>query len=47
MNLYKLQPKSTGELFVAPNATVVGEVYLGSRIWVGHGTVIRGDINSV
>jgi carbonic anhydrase/acetyltransferase-like protein (isoleucine patch superfamily) len=47
MNLYKLHPTATGDLFIAPNATIVGEVYMGSKISIGHGTVIRGDINSV
>lgn len=47
MNLYKLTPKHIGRLFIAPNATVIGEVYFGKAITIGHGTVIRGDINSV
>lgn len=47
MNLYKLKPKVLNEVFIAPNATIVGEVYMGVKVSIGHGTVIRGDINSV
>jgi hypothetical protein len=47
MSLYNLTPKSFGNTFIAPNATVIGEVYMGGKIWIGHGAVIRGDINSV
>ena len=47
MPLYELTPKSFSECFIAPNATVVGEVYMGKMISIGHGTVVRGDINSV
>lgn len=47
MSLYSLTPKSMGKYFAAPNATIVGEVYLGGDITIGHGTVIRGDINGV
>lgn len=47
MPLYKFKPRTMGEVFIAPNATVIGEVYLGSEVAIGHGTVIRGDINPV
>ena len=47
MNLYELTPYSVGEVFVAPNATIVGDVFLGHKVNIGHGTVIRGDINAV
>ncbi len=33
--------------FVAPNATVVGDVTLGSQASVWYGAVLRGDINSI
>lgn len=33
--------------FVAPNATVVGDVTLGARSSVWYGCVLRGDINSI
>lgn len=47
MPLYKMKPAYTGYVFIAPNATIVGEVILGRQITIGHGTVIRGDINAV
>lgn len=33
--------------FVAPNATVLGDVTLGERSSVWYGCVLRGDINSI
>ena len=42
-----MKPAYTGYVFIAPNATIVGEVILGRQITIGHGTVIRGDINAV
>jgi len=33
--------------FVAPDATVLGDVTLGARSSVWHGCVLRGDINSI
>lgn len=47
MPLYSLAPRAVGSNFIAPNATIVGEVYMGKDVTVLHGTVIRGDINSV
>lgn len=47
MPLYELQPDHLGQNHLAPNCTVVGDVVLGTSVTVGHGTVIRGDINGV
>lgn len=47
MDLYNLQVAHEGDIFIAPNATIVGEVFLGNEIAIWHGTVIRGDINRV
>ena len=47
MDLYELSVANEGQIFVAPNATIVGEVFMGSNIAVWHGTVIRGDMNRV
>jgi hypothetical protein len=47
MDLYNLTPFNEGVVFVAPNATIVGDVFMGSEIAIWHGTVIRGDINKV
>ena len=47
MHLYDFNVRYPGFIFLAPNATVVGDVFLGSNIAIWHGTVIRGDINRV
>ena len=47
MDLYDLRTFNEGLLFLAPNATVVGEVFMGANIAIWHGTVVRGDINKV
>src|SRR4051812_4475709 len=41
------KPDAAGALFVAPNATVVGDVTLGALSSVWYGCVLRGDINSI
>ncbi len=41
------KPKTRGALFIAPNATVVGDVVLGPKSSVFYGAVIRGDINVI
>jgi carbonic anhydrase/acetyltransferase-like protein (isoleucine patch superfamily) len=40
-------PQTRGALFIAPNATVVGDVVLGPRTSVFYGAVLRGDINRI
>ncbi|MGH7956060.1 MAG: gamma carbonic anhydrase family protein [Opitutaceae bacterium] len=40
-------PNIASAAFVAPNATVVGDVTLGALSSVWHGCVLRGDINSI
>lgn len=45
--LYDLSPVILLECFIAPNATIVGEVLIGQNTAVWYGAVIRGDINSV
>jgi carbonic anhydrase/acetyltransferase-like protein (isoleucine patch superfamily) len=37
-------PETAGAIFVAPNATVVGDVTLGAQSSVFYGAVLRGDI---
>ncbi|MCG1009398.1 gamma carbonic anhydrase family protein [Salinicoccus sp. ID82-1] len=37
-------PKINESAFIAPNATVIGDVELGARASVWFGTVLRGDI---
>jgi len=40
-------PDVSGALFIASNATVVGDVKLGKNSSVFYGAVLRGDINSI
>lgn len=41
------QPDTSRAAFVAPNATVIGDVTLGADSSVWYGCVLRGDINSI
>ena len=41
------EPTLADEVFVAPGATVVGDVRVGSRSSVWYGCVLRGDINFI
>jgi carbonic anhydrase/acetyltransferase-like protein (isoleucine patch superfamily) len=40
-------PQIPASAFVAPGATVVGDVMLGEEASVWHGAVLRGDINRI
>jgi carbonic anhydrase/acetyltransferase-like protein (isoleucine patch superfamily) len=40
-------PDVSGALFIAPGATVVGDVKLGKNSSVFYGAVLRGDINRI
>ncbi len=40
-------PRTEEALFLAPNATILGDVHLGPRSSVWYGAVVRGDINSI
>ncbi len=40
-------PRFGKDCFVAPNATVVGDVVMGDNCSVWFNTVIRGDVNSI
>lgn len=40
-------PRTADAAFVAPNATVLGDVTLGQASSVWYGCVLRGDINSI
>lgn len=42
-----LYPTVKDEVFVAPNASVIGDVTIGKGSSVWYGCVIRGDVNSV
>lgn len=47
MHLGKRYPLVAPDAFVAPNATVVGDVDLDDRVSVGYGAVLRGDLNNI
>jgi len=41
------KPKIAEGVFIAPNATVIGDVEIGEGSAVMYGAVIRGDLNSI
>lgn len=41
------QPQFGNDCFVAPNATVVGDVIMGNNCSVWFNTVVRGDVNYI
>ena len=45
--IYEKKPTLPNEGFVAPSATVVGDVTLGERSSVWYGAVLRGDVNAI
>lgn len=47
MPLYDLEPSILLDSWVAPNATVIGEVLIGGETTVWYGAVIRGDMNQI
>lgn len=40
-------PKFGTDCFIAPNATIVGDVVMGDHCSIWFNTVIRGDVNSI
>ena len=40
-------PKIADDAFVAPTASVIGNVEIGSRSSIWFGTVVRGDVNEI
>ena len=47
MNLYNKRPVVAVDTFVAPNASVIGDVNIGDKSSVWYGAVIRGDVNKI
>jgi len=47
MALYDLSPMILLDTYIAPNATVVGEVLVGNESSVWYGAVLRGDMNAI
>lgn len=42
-----IHPQIPDDCFVAPNATIVGDVVMGSECSVWFNAVVRGDVNSI
>lgn len=42
-----VHPQIPADCFVAPNATIVGDVQMGSECSVWFNAVVRGDVNSI
>ncbi len=40
-------PKIPNDCYVAENATIVGEVYIGEKCSIWFNAVVRGDVNSI
>ena len=40
-------PSFGAEVFLAPNAVVVGDVRLGDRVSVWYGAILRGDVHTI
>ena len=42
-----ISPEIPGSCFIAPNATVVGDVIMGEDCSIWFNAVVRGDVNSI
>src|SRR5580704_1425665 len=40
-------PKIAPDAFIAPNATIIGDVVIGAQASIWFGCVLRGDVNSI
>lgn len=47
MNVYDKAPKVDKDAFVAPSASIIGNVNVGHASSVWYGCVLRGDVNSI
>ena len=47
MGVYDRQPTVANDVYVAPSASVVGEVSLAASSSVWYGAVLRGDVNEI
>lgn len=47
MNLYDKIPKIGKKTFIAPSASVIGEVEVGEGTSIWYGAVLRGDVNFI
>ncbi len=42
-----IQPQIPESCFIAPNATIVGDVVMGEECSIWFNAVVRGDVNSI
>ncbi|KAL8130623.1 hypothetical protein V2J09_019778 [Rumex salicifolius] len=47
MNIFDKAPVVDKDAFVAPGASVIGDVQLGAKSSIWYGCVLRGDVNSI
>lgn len=47
MPLYHQRPRIGQEVFIAPNASVIGSVKIGSNSSIWYGATLRGDVNDI
>lgn len=47
MELTGLKPQLGKSVFVAPNASVIGNVKIGSGSSIWYGAILRGDVNNI
>ncbi len=50
MAIYEFEgrkPEISGEAYVFPGATIIGDVRITGKVWVGPGAVIRGDYGTI
>ncbi|URE07551.1 bacterial transferase hexapeptide domain containing protein [Musa troglodytarum] len=47
MNIFDKVPNVHKDAFVAPSASVIGDVQVGQRSSIWYGCVLRGDVNSI
>jgi carbonic anhydrase/acetyltransferase-like protein (isoleucine patch superfamily) len=47
MGLYDSRPSISSDVFIAPDAAVIGNVQVGEGASLWYGAVLRGDVNSI
>ncbi|KAL4566367.1 hypothetical protein LXL04_030482 [Taraxacum kok-saghyz] len=47
MNVYNKAPTVAKDAFVAPSASIIGDVQVGAGSSIWYGCVLRGDVNSI
>mmetsp|Transcript_21165 Transcript_21165/g.2834 ORF Transcript_21165/g.2834 Transcript_21165/m.2834 type:complete len:84 (+) Transcript_21165:183-434(+) len=47
MPLYDLTPQISYNTYIAPNASIIGEVLVGSETQIWYGAILRGDVNAI